>query len=136
VLDRLTQASGTYGAYTYGYDADSNRTALSLVSTGNSYSASYGYAANSNRLQSVTQGTAVRNLSYTADGNTLQDDSGAGAVFTYAYNQDNRLIQASLGGVPQASYTLNYLGQRVIKAVGSNATHFHYDRGGHLIAQG
>jgi RHS repeat-associated protein len=134
-LYRLTQASGIYGTYTYGYDADNNRTALSLTSTGNSYSATYGYAANSNQLQSVTQGTSVRNISYTANGNTQQDQFGSGQVFTYTYNQDNRLIQASLGGVPQASYTQNYLGQRVIKAEGTAATHFHYDRGGHLIAE-
>ncbi len=134
-LYRLTQAAGIYGTYTYGYDADNNRTALSLTSTGNSYSATYAYAANSNQLQSVTQGTSVRNISYTANGNTQQDQFGSGQVFTYAYNQDNRLIQASLGGVPQASYTQNYLGQRVIKAVGTAATDFHYDRGGHLIAE-
>ncbi len=37
--------------------------------------------------------------------------------------------------MPQASYTQNYLGQRVIKAAGGAATDFHYDRGGHLIAE-
>ena len=84
----------------------------------------------------MTQGTIVRSISYTADGNTLTDNLGTGAVFTYGYNNDNRMVQASLGGATQASYTLNYLGQRVIKsAVGSGTTHFHYDRGGRLIAE-
>jgi RHS repeat-associated protein len=84
----------------------------------------------------VTQGSIVRTISYTADGNTLQDNFGTGAVFSYAYSNDNRLVQASLSGVTQASYTLNYLGQRVIKsAVTSGTTDFHYDRFGHLIAE-
>ena len=84
----------------------------------------------------MTQGSTVRSISYTADGNTLTDNLGTGAVFTYGYNNDNRMVQASLGGATQASYTLNYLGQRVIKsAVTSGTTHFHYDRAGHLIAE-
>ena len=84
----------------------------------------------------MTQGTIVRSISYTADGNALQDNLGTGAVFTYGYNNDNRMVQAALGGATQASYTLNYLGQRVIKAAaGSGTIHFHYDRGGHLIAE-
>jgi YD repeat-containing protein len=63
-------------------------------------------------------------------------NSGTGAVFSYGYNNDNRLVQASLGGATQAGYTLNYLGQRVIKAAAiSGTTHFHYDRAGHLIAE-
>jgi RHS repeat-associated protein len=135
-LYRLTQASGTYGSYTYGYDADGNRSSIALTGGSNNFSASYAYAANSNQLQTVTSGNNVRSLTYTADGNTLQDNLGTGAVFGYGYNNDNRLIQSSLGGVSQASYTLNYLGQRVIKAaVQTGTTHFHYDRAGHLIAE-
>jgi RHS repeat-associated protein len=135
-LYRLTQASGVYGTYGYGYDADNNRTTLSLSSPGNSFSQTYAYAATSNQLQGVTQGTTVRTISYTADGNTAADNLGTGAVFTYGYNNDNRMVQASLGGATQASYTLNCLGQRVIKsAVTSGTTDFHYDRAGHLIAE-
>ena len=33
-LYRLTQASGVYGTYTYGYDSDNNRTSLALSSPG------------------------------------------------------------------------------------------------------
>ena len=84
----------------------------------------------------MTQGSLVRSISYTTDGNTAVDNLGTGAVFTYGYNNDNRMVQASLGGATQASDTVNYLGQRVIKsAVGSGTTHFHYDRFGHLIAE-
>ena len=84
----------------------------------------------------MTQGTIVRNISYTADGNTLQDNFGTGTVFAYGYNNDNRMVQASLNGATQASYTVNYLGQRVIKsAAGPGTTHFHYDRSGHLVAE-
>jgi YD repeat-containing protein len=135
-LYHLTQASGTYGAYAYGYDADGNRSSIALTGGSNNFSATYAYAANSNQLQTVTSGSNVRSLTYTADGNTLQDNLGTGAVFGYSYNNDNRLIQSALGGVSQASYTLNYLGQRVIKAATiSGTTHFHYDRAGHLIAE-
>ena len=93
-----------------------------------------GYAANSNQLQSVTQDTSVRDISYTVNGNTQHDQFGTGQVFTYTYNEDNRLTQAALGGVPQARYTQLPRPARDQDA-GTAATHFHYDRGGHLIAE-
>jgi uncharacterized protein RhaS with RHS repeats len=87
------------------------------------------------RRRARGQSSIVRSISYTADGNTLQDNLGTGAVFTYAYNNDNRMVQASLGGATQANYTLNYLGQRVIKSAIAGTIDFHYDRAGHLIAE-
>lgn len=98
-LNRLTAADGTYGALTYGYDADGNRTTSSLDGT----PTAYGYASASNRLLSV----GGKSYQYDAVGNLIRD-----GVHTYRYNDTGRLT--GYDAHPDA-YLYNGLGQRVRK---------------------
>jgi YD repeat-containing protein len=82
-LNRLTYASGLYGALTYGYDAVGNRTSQSGGDT--NLAETYSYAANSNQLQSVVNGGVTRSLSHTPTGNTGTDNHGDGTVRNFAY---------------------------------------------------
>jgi RHS repeat-associated protein len=132
-LYRLTQAVGAYGTIDYDYDAVGNRTVLTQGSTTENYS----YASTSNRLDSVTVGSNTRNFTYDNAGNVTVD-AEPGTSNGLAYNHANRLKQAGLNGTPTHDYVYNALGQRVVKspvATPTNATHFHYDGSGKLIAE-
>jgi RHS repeat-associated protein len=96
---------------------------------------SYVYAANSNQLLAVANGPTTRQLSYIATGNLAANDNGAGTVVSFGYDQANRLVQVANQSQSLGFYLYNFLGQRVVKSTAGSVTHFHYDRGGHLIAE-
>jgi len=62
---------------------------------------------------------------YDANGSRTSDNATS-----YTYDVRGRLVQA--GG---ASYTINSLGQRIAKQFAGQTTVYHYDQGGHLIAE-
>jgi len=89
----------------------------------------YTYSSSSNRLSTVA-GPVALSYQYDAAGNTSTDGSRS-----YSYDARGRLIQANWGSL-QASYSVNALGQRVVKTPNSGAaTVFLYDASGQLIAQ-
>jgi RHS repeat-associated protein len=132
-LQRLTSATGLYGTLGYSYDAVGNR--LGETGGDTNLAASYAYAGASNQLLSVTNGGVTRRLAYTAAGNLASNDNGSGTVLSFAYNQQNRLAQVTNAGAAVAAYQQDYTGARVAKLAGGVATHYHYDRAGHLIAE-
>ncbi len=114
-LNRITYSNDYGASYTYGYDANGNRT--------HKGSTPYQIATDSNRLMSY----ASINVQYDDNGNIKQKGSA-----TYTYNDANRLIGYSKGST-SATYTYNSVGQRVSKKVGSTITYFGYDLDGKLI---
>jgi len=124
-LDRLTQYTGPSENQGYSYDANGNRTALTLG--GNTYN--YTNATISNHL-TATQGPAPqKSYTYDANGSPTADN-----VNQYSYDARGRLIQA-VTPAGTAEYGINALGQRISKTVGTAGTVFHYDLQGHLIAE-
>ena len=128
-LNRLTYASGLYGALAYGYDAVGNRTSQSGGTT--NLAETYTYAANSNQLQSVVNGATTRSLGYSPTGNVASDNRGSGTALNFTYDLSNRIVQAANQNQPLASYAYNFLGQRAAKITSSAITQFVYDRAGH-----
>lgn len=98
-LNRLTTASGAYGAQGYQYDPDGNRTSETL----NGVATTLTYDTASNKL--LTNGTLTDQ--YDAVGNLVSDGS-----HIYNYDVTNRL--AGYGG-STTDYLYNGLGQRVAK---------------------
>lgn len=119
-LSRLNAADGSYGTYTYGYDATGNRTR----ETRNGVDDLYTYAASSHRLSSISGGRSA-SFSYDSAGSTT-----AKSGLSLTYNQAHRLASA---GPVQSTY--NAAGQRVLKTSGINSLVFHHDLQGHLIAE-
>lgn len=84
---------------------------------------------NSNRLLSRGGGS----FSYDANGNTTASPTFGGA--TYGYSAFNRLNQTTKAGIT-TNYSINALGQRVYKRVGSGAHHwFTYGQSGDLLGE-
>jgi RHS repeat-associated protein len=102
---------------TYGWDANSNRTALTAHVAGQSLVTTFTYDA-LDRLNTVTDPLGrVYNHNYDADGNRIALAYPNGVVTTYTYNTLNRLIElrtrTGLGAVVQQYvYTLASVGNR------------------------
>jgi RHS repeat-associated protein len=130
LLDRLTSwvdASSTRG---YGYDANGNRTSLTIG--GNSYT--YTTPPTTNRLASTSGPAPARTFSYNGAGDTTGDGQ-----FALTYNDRGRLVQAVKGSTT-ATYTLDGVGQRVKKTgptsiVPSGTNYFVYDEDGKLLGE-
>ena len=99
-LNRLTAATGVYGAQSYQYDLDGNRNQETLGGT----QTTLGYDTASNKLLTVGSQSDV----YDAVGNLKSD-----GTHSYNYDATNRL--AGYDSTPTA-YLYNGLGQRSVKA--------------------
>ncbi|MBI3867402.1 MAG: hypothetical protein HY299_02640 [Verrucomicrobia bacterium] len=128
---RLTNAAGVYGSVSYGYDGVGNR----VLQVAGGKSNRFIYPPDANRLESIQGSGGIRALTYSATGNIENDDRGAAGVFGYGYGSRNRLSALTVGGQVVATYRYNALGQRLVKAIGTNVTHFHYDQQSHLIGE-
>ena len=125
-LDRLTGVATPLTAYAYDYDLVGNRVSQT---TGVNTTAT-AMAATSNRLASITPATgSVRSVISDANGAITAD-----GLHTFTYDTRGRQIAAT-GSAGSASFTVNALGQRIKKTVGTTTTLYHYDTAGHLIAE-
>jgi RHS repeat-associated protein len=127
-LDRLVSVkSDTPVAHSqqFSYDAVGNRTS----STTDGIATTLSYAVDSNRLSRV-QGATATNYIYDGTGNPTTI-----GVRSFNYNLTNRLTAVTDAGGTVATYTVNPLGQRVAKTVGSATTRFVYDEQGRLMAE-
>lgn len=97
--NRLTSASGPYGAQSWVFDGVGNRTSQTLAGVTSTLT----YPATSNRVSSVNS-TPVRNLTYDNAGNTLTD-SRSGGPFTFTYNNANRLKTVTAASTLRGTYT-------------------------------
>lgn len=127
-LDRLQEFStGFNDTWTYGFDATGNRT-LGVLSGKSSRTDTYSVSTTNNRLLGISGGRSVT-YGFDTNGNIT---SGDGA--TYTYNAFNRLSQAVKGGVT-TTYTVNALGRRVAKKVGTVETLFAHHPDGSLLGE-
>jgi len=118
-LDRLTEASGSYGTLGYSYDSSSNR----ITKTTPSITQTLEYLANSNQLAAP--------YTHDANGNRTQDSKRS-----YSYGEHNRLTEVvnEESGIT-TTYLYNGLGQRVKKSNVYGDVYFIYDEQGLLIAE-
>ncbi len=126
-LNRLTIATGQWGAITYAYDSVGNRT-YETTNTGNT---TYTYTTNTNKLASVF-GEKNLSFSYDNNGNTTGENNRQ-----FIYNQNQRLTQVTDTGTVLGEYIYNGNGQRADKLIPSQnkCTVFHYDQNGLLITE-
>ncbi|WP_158218958.1 RHS repeat domain-containing protein [Roseateles aquatilis] len=124
-LGRLTGVITPSASWTIGYDANGNRTGVTLNGTARSYTTE----TTSNRLSQISNPT--RSFGYDAAGNTLSDN---GSAYTATYRLDNRL-----GSLTQGAYTTTYRydagGQRVHKQHSAGMRYFAYDLQGQLLGE-
>jgi YD repeat-containing protein len=124
-LNRLTSFAGPGVAESFGYDAIGNRTQQTIGGVGSYTNA---YSPTSNQIASTT-GPTPKTYAFDANGSIVGD-----TINTFGYDARERMNQVTnTGGTTQ--YVVNALGQRVEKATGTAATMYHYDTGGHLIAE-
>lgn len=97
---RLTSASGPYGDLAFDYDANGNRTRLTVDGNpGHADSSTYAYAPGTNRLLTNTAGAPARSYerAYDAAGNVIARTPAApGRAFEYIYGDDGRLAATVL----------------------------------------
>jgi len=111
------------GDIRYQYDANGNRTRLTLGTIKHDYS----YQPGTNRLSKINDIT----LKYDAVGNLIKDGR-----FTYTYNARGRLASAAdKQGHAIASYSYNALGLRTSKTFKGKSTYYVYNPNGMLAAE-
>jgi len=131
LLDRLTSWSASSSSRGYFYDANGNRTNLTIGAD------NYAYITlpNTNQLSSATGPAPARTFGYDPAGNT----TGDGQV-TWTYNDRGRLALVAAGGIT-VSYTHDGASQRVSKSdpsgtvVPSGTAYFVYDEKGKLLGE-
>ncbi len=136
---RLTSATGPWGAETYAWDANGNRTQDNLTVGGTTTSTNAIVDSASNRITGTTDalGAAQRTLTYRTGGDLMTDTAG-GATVSYVYNARKRLTEIEQNGFESADYGYDFRDQRVWrKIVGLPSTTIHYifDEDGHLLAE-
>jgi RHS repeat-associated protein len=121
-LDRLTTDNGGSGSRSYTYDANGNR----LTKTVDASPTAYTYQTNTNRLATVG-GSSV----------TLDVEGRTTAVpsYSYAYNASGRLQTVNQGSTEVGRYAHDASGLRRTKIAGGQATVYHFDESGHLLAE-
>lgn len=123
-VDRLTQATGSYGNFSFSYDTVGNR----LSKTENNNTTSYVYQNNS-QLTSLT-GTTNTVMTYDARGNLLNKGSD-----NFTYDSEARLTSATVNNTT-TDYHYNYRGQRIAKQFQNGELRYYvYDLQGLLIAE-
>jgi RHS repeat-associated core domain len=115
-LDRLIDASGSWGPGSFSYDAIGNRTNINIDTSNKNYS----YGSSDNRLSSYP---------HDANGNVLQDDN-----FTYEYDSENRLIRAT-NEVDVITYQYDGDGRRISKTVNGDTTYYAYGIGPNVLTE-
>lgn len=132
---RLTDAQGQYGSLTYGYDLVGNRLSQVRIAApdGRNFSETYSLPSANHRLTGVSatgSGGQNRGFAYSDAGNITND-----GAYTYVYGASNRLTRVMSGPQLVAEYGYNNFGQRILKKVGADTTHFVFGTGNELLAE-
>lgn len=124
--NRLNDAVGAYGTYSYSYDNVGNR----LTKTAYGQTEAYTYITGTNKIDEVTGPNQTIGYGYDNNGNiTTVGDR------TLIYNQTNRLVRVEKDSTVIGEYKYNGSGQRVKKTVDGATTIFHYDFDGKIIGE-
>lgn len=134
-VGRLTDAQGQYGVLSYGYDFVGNRLSQQRTGApdGRNFNETYTLPATNHRLASISatgSGGQNRGFAYSDTGNITND-----GAYTYVYGANNRLTQVMNGPAVVAEYGYNNFGQRIVKKVGADTTHFVFGKGKQLFAE-
>ena len=138
--NRLQNASGAYGALTFYYDANGNRTHRIVDQGGGSVETKvFSYPSTSNLIFDVeTNSTVTRTFAHDAAGNMSADTRG-GVAYQYGYNANNRLETVSTGGLLKGQYVYNAFEQLVsrtrVNMSPAGTIHLIHDRDGNVIAE-
>jgi len=129
-LDRLTSWLDASSNRGYAYDANGNRTTLTIGA--NNYT--YTTPGTTNRLSSTSGPSPARTFTHDAAGNVTADGQ-----FTLTYNNRGRLSRAVKGSTT-ATYGYDGLGQRVKKTgptsvVPTGTNYFVYNEQGQLLGE-
>jgi RHS repeat-associated protein len=135
-LNRLISVGGGT-SYSYGYDANGNRTASAIGITARGYSTS----SASNRLDSLSG--PLRTMGYDSAGNTLNDvQSGSSSNFSATYSLEGRLAAMTQGTSVGVDFGYDAMGRRIMRGqwMGSPSnprayTFYAYDQASHLIGE-
>jgi len=130
VLNRLTSATGSYGALSYGYDAVGNITTQTIAGATRTFK----YKPNTNRLTEIDDGLTRQRIATTPAGSIKSFRPAMGAVTKLFYNKANRLTTVKAKSVVVGQYTYDAFGRRVIKTA-AGTTLFAYDMAGQLLEE-
>jgi RHS repeat-associated protein len=125
-VGRVTEVSTASANWTIGYDANGNRTSVTL----NGVPSHYTTAATSNRIQGITN--PARSFAYDNAGNTTADGN-----FSATYDLAGRMSRLTRAGIT-TTYTYDANGRRVRKFSSTGAAStvlFFYDEDGKLLGE-
>ena len=126
-LDRLTGATGSYGAIVYTYDSVGNRLTQSVGGS----TLAYVYSAKSNQLASIGADGAMQTLNHSKAGNI--DNLGSSDLL---YNQAGRLAAFMAQSNFVAQYTYDAFGNRLGRVGAVTATTlYQYDVNRRLLEE-
>jgi len=129
--DRLTGIEAANASWAISYDANGNRTGMSL----NGSLSDYATEPTSNRLVSISN--PARSFGYDNAGNTTSDSGGGQAGYQATYDLRGQLVTLTKGGVT-TTYDYNAFGQRIrkVSSTGPQSTVvFVYDQDGQLLGE-
>ncbi|MDO3388122.1 RHS repeat-associated core domain-containing protein [Gilvimarinus sp. SDUM040013] len=125
-INQLKTSSSPEESASFGYDLNGNRT--SKLQDGSL--SSYDYDPLSNKLSSATVGGTPVAIDYDEAGNTTQKDD-----LTFDYADNNRLAGVKRDDSNVATYTYNYVGQRVAKSTSNETLYFVYSDSGKILSE-
>ena len=135
---RLAAASGTWGADSYSWDANDNRTRADRTIGGTTASDVATLAPGSNRLAELKDGAGVvsRSFTHTPGGDVASVTRASAPTLTHSYDARGRLSNVLSGAAQIASYAYDWREQRVAaSSTEVGARHYLYAEDGQLLAE-
>ncbi len=135
---RLQTASGTWGADSYTWDANDNRTRADRTVSGTTASDVATLAPGSNRLAELKDGAGVvsRSFTHTPGGDLASVTRANAPTLAYSYDARGRLSSVLSGAAQIASYAYDWREQRVsASSTEVGARHYLYAEDGQLLAE-
>lgn len=118
-LGRLVSVLTSVGRWSFGYDANGNRTQAVLAAGGSTVTRAHTIAADSNRLLAIAN--PLRQFGHDAAGNTITDQDAA-RVRQAHYDASGRMVRIDVGtaaGTGSTVYAHDAGGQRIFKSAGA-----------------
>lgn len=137
--NRLASATGIWGADSYGFDANGNRTLASREASGVTASDVATLPAASNRLAEIRDagGVLAKAYGYDAAGAIVSRTDAGGSVWTYGYDAGGRLATVTQDGAARVVNAHDFAGRRVsrLDPAAGTLVHVVYDAAGRPLAE-